>query len=418
MSGTSMDGIDASLINTDGRTNIREISSVDYKYSTNSKILFKAAELAVSSAEGNLSLAADIFLDKLDEYLRLELKLTNESVFAKITTLRSYLADEYSQKFNLSLDGVTQLSTFLHAELVISLLQKAGMSASDIAVIGYHGQTMYHNALQKVSLQIGDGELLSELTKIKVITNFRENDLKFGGQGAPFAPLYHQALAVRDAKLPLIVVNYGGIANISVVYGPTDAEVFGFDTGPGNTLIDRFIKQRTRGAEVVDYNGKYGKQGTAVTSVLEALYTASAIVNGVNFYTQKPPKSLDSRDLKLVPELDKLSIEDGAATLEAFTAQALVESLAHLPLVPETWVLSGGGVNNPVILQQLKGKLRAKFAREFTFNMASDFGWNTKSLEAQIFAYLAVRSLHGMPLSLPSITGVAYPVTGGEQYNS
>ena len=417
MSGTSMDGIDASLIDTDGLANIREISSLEYQYTTNSKILFKAAELAVSLANGDLSLAADIFLDKLYTYLRVELNLTNEQVSTKVANLRQYLAENYADEFNLSFKGVIHLSTFLHATLVVRLLQKSGKSASDIAVIGYHGQTMYHNARQKVSLQVGDGALLSELTKIKVITNFRENDLKFGGQGAPFAPLYHQALAVRDAQLPLLVVNCGGIANISVIYGAEANEVLGFDTGPGNALIDRFIRQRTSGVEVVDYNGKYGLNGKVASRVIETLFLRSALVDGKNFYTQKPPKSLDSHDLTLVPELDNLSLEDGSATLEAFTAHVLVASLVDLPSVPDTWVLSGGGFNNPVILQHLTDNLCYEFKREFTFSTASEFGWNSKSLEAQIFAYMAVRSLQGMPLSLPSITGVAHPVTGGEQYD-
>lgn len=411
-----MDGIDASLLETDGVANLREIACCSYEYAAATKILLKAAEFAVSFAKGDLNFANEIYVDKLREYLRVDLLFSAQEIEQKVHYLQEYLSHEYANAFSLSLFGVIGLSTVLHANIVVRLLIQAAKKPTDIQVIGYHGQTMYHNPGQQISVQVGDGDLLSNLTKIRVISNFRNNDLYFGGQGAPFAPLYHQALAVRDAKIPVAVVNCGGIANISVITGSTVDDVLGFDTGPGNCLIDAFVRKRTHGAEFFDVNGKYGLQGTVNQEVMQALFAKSAVVDGNNFYFKLAPKSLDIRDLHMITELDMLSLVDGVATLEAFTAESIVHSLRQLKLVPKQWVLAGGGFSNPVILRELKSRLHNNFSQAFNFASASDLGWNSKSIEAQLFAYLAVRSLQGMPLSLPSVTGVAYPVTGGVQH--
>lgn len=418
MSGTSMDGIDASLLETDGAADLHEVVCCSYEYSDNTKILLKAAEFAISFANGDLDLANEVYLDKLQEYLCVDLLLSVEGIEKKVNDLQDYLYKEYGSQFSLSLAGIISLSTLLHANVVRSLLAKSCKSSPEIQVIGYHGQTMYHNPFRKVSIQVGDGNLLSNLTKIKVVTNFRDNDMHFGGQGAPFAPLYHQALAVRDNKLPVIVVNCGGIANISVITGSATDEVLGFDTGPGNGLLDAFIRKRTHGSESLDMNGQYGLLGNVCEDVMLALFAKSALVDGENFYTKLAPKSLDIRDLYLISELDALSLEDGAATLAAFTAESIVQSLKQLKQIPIDWVLAGGGFNNPVILRELKSRLHRNFSQDFNFANASELGWNSKSIEAQMVAYLAVRSVQGMPLSLPSITGVAYPVTGGVQHGN
>ncbi len=413
-----MDGIDASLLNTDGNFTLREIDSYQFSYSDNIKILLKSAERAISKSYGDMVKARAVYFEELENYLVEDLLLTRESVPQKLELLKNYL-DKITQSENeLCLDNIILLSTLLHANVVKALLQKSNYAASDIDVIGYHGQTMYHNPIKRISIQVGDGNLLAKLTKIKVVDNFRERDLNLGGQGAPFAPIYHRALAVRDEKLPLVVVNCGGIANITIVNSHDFSELQGFDTGPGNGLIDSFIKMRTKSIESMDFNGKYGLQGEVCQETIEALFAKSSLVNGENFYNKIPPKSLDIRDLKLIPELDNLSINDGAATLESFSAAAIVSSISKLPNVPDFWVLAGGGFNNPVILQQLKTKLYNFYAREIKIVKASSLGWNSKSLEAQLFAYLAVRSLQDLPLSFPSTTGVAYPVSGGSLHMS
>ncbi len=411
-----MDGIDASLLSTDGLAKLQEIACYQLDYSNDIKILLKSAERSISKSFGNIDAARIIYVNELKNYLEKELLLNPNLITSKLNSLQEYLARKIKNSSELSLDSVILLSTLLHAEAVKSLLEIANLKPEGIDVIGYHGQTMYHNPSKQLSIQVGDGNLLAKLTQIKVINNFREQDLKLGGQGAPFAPIYHQALAIRDAKYPLIFANCGGIANLSIIRSESFNDLQGFDTGPGNGLIDAFIKMRTQNAESIDFNAKYGKQGKICRATIQALFAKSALQNGENFYTKTPPKSLDIRDLKLIPELDKLSIEDGAATLESFTAQSIVASLSMLEDIPEYWVVAGGGFNNPVIFDELKLKLEDFYKKKINILSASALGWNAKSLEAQIFAYLAVRSLQDLPFSFPGTTGVAYPISGGTQH--
>jgi anhydro-N-acetylmuramic acid kinase len=244
MSGTSMDGIDAVLLETDGKHYIKQKGSFSLDYDTEFKLALRVEETKVRQAKSNI-------------------------------------ADE----------KVVNKSTELHAKAVQGLLKKFRISAQDVDLIGYHGQALYHNPLAGVTIQIGDGQYLADLTKIKVVNDFRSDDIKNGGQGAPLAPLYHQALAVRDNYFPVVVVNCGGIANISVIDGANENEVMGFDTGPGNVLLDRYIREKTNNQEFIDLDGKYGLKGKINQEVLAKLML------GFNDYLQKPaPKSLDPGD--------------------------------------------------------------------------------------------------------------------------
>lgn len=411
-----MDGIDASLLFTDGESELKEVASFSFDYAEETKLLLKSAERAIYKAYGDLDLARKIYLDEFKNYLETELLFSTKDVQVKLSFLKDYLIRTIGYVDGVCLDAIILLSTILHADVVKSLLKITKHKPSNIDVIGYHGQTMYHNPSLGVSVQVGDGTLLAKVTQIKVINNFRERDLNLGGQGAPFAPIFHQALAMRDAKFPLVFANCGGIANLSIVRNDNFSYLQGFDTGPGNGLVDAFIKKRTKNVETMDFNGKYGTKGKVCFKTTQALFEKSAFTNGENFYTKLPPKSLDIRDLTLVAELDKLNIEDGAATLENFTAEAIVSSLALLDNLPEFWVLAGGGFNNPVITNALQVKLNNFYKKSIKIVTATTLGWNAKSLEAQIFAYLAVRSLKNLPLSFPSTTGVAYPISGGKQH--
>lgn len=414
MSGTSMDGIDAALIKTDGEADIDELGHVSIFYEADTKILLKSAEYAIRKAAGDMKRASDLYPKLLKEYLKDELKILEAEIKPKIEALVEYLKQKSNQP--LTLDGVIQHSTQLHGDAVDRLLKETQRKADDVDVVGYHGQTMYHQPSKGISIIIGDGQALANRTGIKVVNDFRSADVAAGGKGAPFAPIYHLALAKRDGKIPVAVVNCGGIGNITLIPDDNPQHMIGFDTGPGNGLIDRLVKQRTSGKETMDEGGKYGNSGKVNEGAFKALCEKSIVKEGKNFLLMPPPKALDIGDLELVEELDSLSLEDACRTLEVFTAYTIVNSLALLKSsIPTTWILAGGGWNNPIIVAELKRLLTLR-GTHMEVLKADEAGWNSAALEAQIFAYLAVRALDGRPLSFPGTTGVPKPISGGRVY--
>ena len=311
------------------------------------------------------------------------------------------------------------LITKLNLIFFKQLLKNTELTANKIDVIGYHGQTLFHQPSAKITIQVGNGQQLATATDITVVNDFRTRDIEAGGQGAPFAPLYHQALAIRDDMVPVAIVNCGGIANVTFISGKSTSNVVGFDTGPGNGLIDRYIKRQTQGKEQMDTNGLYGSLGTVDEAVLKLLYEKSVFSQGKNFFLLPPPKSLDIGDLNLIPELDSLSLENACATLEAFTADTIANSTKFFHhQVPQYWILAGGGWHNPVIRHQLRMRLRKKLGENIIIKTADEVGWQSSALEAQIFAYLAVRRLYNLPISVPGTTGVPMPLSGGNIYLS
>lgn len=363
MSGTSMDGIDAVLMETDGKKIIKSIATESIVYDNKFKLLLRDTELAVRNAKKNVT----------------------------------------------PLDVIKE-STELHAKVVKALLKKANLSPEDIDVIGYHGQALYHNPAEGITIQIGDGQLLANLTGIKIVNDFRSDDIKNGGQGAPLAPLYHQALAMRDSYFPVVVVNCGGISNISIINGEGENQVIGFDTGPGNVLIDRYIRKKTNNLEFMDLDGKYGSEGIVNQEILDK------ILHSIKPYLEnKSPKSLDPGDFNLIEELDGLNISDACATLEALTAKCIVDSVDVN--TPKKWILAGGGWNNPVILKFLKQYLFDKLG-SVDIKSASEIAWDNVYMEAEIFAYLAVRKLCGLAITIPNITGARVASYGGTIYTN
>lgn len=428
MSGTSMDGIDAALLETDGSPqHIREIGHGSAAYPPPFRTLLKAAEYSIKKraeeaiavntpdVDAILNNAQKNFLIDLQGYLRHELKLEESDINPTLQELSSYLYPDHA-KVPITLNAIIEHSTGLHAKLAEELLQKAGKSPQDVDVVGCHGQAFFHRPAAGVSIVLNNGKQLAHHLGITVVNDFRSNDVKAGGQGAPFAPLYHQALAMSDQKIPCAVINCGGIANVTFVTSDKATDLLGFDTGPGNGLIDRFVRQRTHGRENMDKDGRYGRRGIVNDEVLKLLYEKSLIKEAKNYFSMKPPKSLDIGDMTLIPELDQLSLEDGCATLEAFTADTIVHSLTFMKnpdLIPQNWILAGGGWHNPVIRKQFELKLKQRVQGDVKVYLADEVGWNSQALEAQIFAYLAVRSLQNMPLSVPGTTGVACPLSGG-----
>jgi anhydro-N-acetylmuramic acid kinase len=280
-----------------------------------------------------------------------------------------------------------------HADAVTSLLEKTGYTAQDIDYIGFHGHTIEHAPFERRTVQIGDAGLLARLTGIDVVYDFRSNDVLAGGQGAPLVPLYHQALA-RNWQKPVVFVNIGGVANVT--YSDDDV-LLAFDTGTGNALLNDWMQQKT--GQAFDNKGETARRGQVNTEIPRSLLQHP-------FFMSKPPKSLDRNAFSL-EGVKNLSLEDGAATLTHFTAQSIALSKQFFPKEPVQWVVVGGGRHNDFLLETLQQAVAAPVVTGENVGLQSDF------VEAEAFAYLAARSVQGLPLSLPSTTGVPTPLTGG-----
>lgn len=225
-----MDGIDAALLVTDGDSHIQTIAYHGLGYDPSFKHLLHAAQYHIRLHRGDLNKACSDFDNQgFHNYLRTELGLSVDEINTQHQNCLKYM-----QHNKLQLTDVIRKSTELHAQAVSTLLQKSEYQASEITAIGYHGQTMYHQPNAATSVIVGDGQYLAKLTNIAVINDFRTNDIRLGGQGAPFAPIYHQALVKRDQKIPAVIVNCGGIANITLIQDDDPERLIGFDTGPGN----------------------------------------------------------------------------------------------------------------------------------------------------------------------------------------
>lgn len=285
-----------------------------------------------------------------------------------------------------------------HAAAVQALLEKAGMTAKDVAWLGFHGHTLLHRPAERRTWQAGDGGLLSRLTGIGTVSDFRSQDVAMGGQGAPLVPLYHLAL-VRHAQLspPLLVLNLGGVGNVTYIGSDNDNDLIAFDTGPGNALIDDWMLRHAGVAH--DESGKTAAAGAVNADRLARLLDHP-------YFAKRPPKSLDRNDFTSAA-VEGLSLEDGAATLAAFTAASVARGLSHLPQRPLRCLVCGGGRHNATLMRLLTQHLN------MPVEAVEAVGWNGDHLEAEAFAFLAARALRGLPLSLPGTTGVSVPVSGG-----
>ncbi|MDA0702087.1 MAG: anhydro-N-acetylmuramic acid kinase [Proteobacteria bacterium] len=304
--------------------------------------------------------------------------------------------------------------TLAHAETVEMLLDNYGIARDSVEVVGFHGQTILHEPAEGRTVQIGDGDLLAARTGLLVVDDFRSADVAAGGEGAPLAPLFHAALAagLPDSPAPLAVLNLGGVANVTWIAEPArgaDSSLMAFDTGPANAVLDDWMAAR-RGVPY-DADG-----GLALSGRVDEGRLATLLDNP--YFRRRPPKSLDRGDFDAAPlerlltddgsgGLEALSDADGAATLAAFTAASVVRALAHLPVPPALWIACGGGRHNRAIMRSLETRLSAPVVQ------AEVVGWHGDALEAQAFAFLAVRALRGLPLSIPETTGVGRPTLGG-----
>ncbi len=345
MSGTSMDGIDVAVIDTDGETVKRRGAFASYPYAPDLRKKVQAlAGRKPETGEPTASVARDI--------------------------------------------------TDAHAEAVEDFLGRAGLSPHDVDVVGFHGQTVFHDPANGVTCQLGDGARLADRLRIAVVNDFRAADVAAGGEGAPFAPLYHAALA-KPLEPPVCVLNLGGVGNLTWI--SPDGGIVAFDTGPANALLDDWVLEKT--GQSMDADGAIARKGRVDEDVL-----AELLEN--DYFDQPYPKSLDRDHFDPSPVMG-LSLEDGAATLVAFSAEAVKRGQDMLPALPERWLVTGGGRHNPVMMAALRRAL------DRPVEPVEAAGWSGDAMEAQAFAYLAVRSLYGLPLSLPSTTGVTEPMPGG-----
>ncbi len=344
MSGTSVDGVDVALIETDGE--------------------------GVSSFGPSLTVAYD------DEVRRLI-----KGVFG---------AEQASAGTAAAERAVTEA----HAAAVRLWADRHAISLASIDVVGFHGQTISHRPERRFTWQIGDGAALARALGVRVVNDLRSADVAAGGQGAPLVPIYHAALVRRLAR-PLAVLNVGGVANVTWV--GEDETLVAFDTGPGNAPIDDWCARRA--GQRFDRNGALAAAGRVDRARLERF-------SEHRYFAQMPPKSLDRGDFA-DSWVDGLSVADGAATLTRGTARAIALAARHFPQPVKQWVVCGGGARNLTLVQAIAAETRAEVI------LASDLGWDGDALEAQAFAYLAVRSLRGLPLTFPGSTGAPRPMTGG-----
>lgn len=353
MSGTSMDGIDAALIETDGE---------------------------------NLVIPRGFLTIPYDPDFVARLRAAAAAALERHTPGRDPL-----------IDAVAAELTGLHVIAVHRLMAATGTDRSNIAIIGFHGHTVAHrptrtNGIGGWTWQIGDGAMLKAATRIPVVFDFRSSDVAAGGQGAPLAPGYHRA---RSAQLgrPLGVLNLGGVGNLTWF---ADDRWGSFDTGPGNALIDDWVSQH--GTQRYDKNGEFAATGTVHASVLTAMLD-------LPWFDAPPPKSLDRADFS-AQAARGLSLADGAATLTAFTAESVRLALVHVPRLAKLLV-TGGGRHNPALMREIAGRTGVPTVA------VESVGWHGDALEAEAFAWLAVRSVARLPISWPETTGVPVAMTGG-----
>ena len=348
MSGTSMDAIDVAVIETDGKSAVSTGAGGSYRYPplVRQRLLEIIADPAVAE--------------------------------------RAPLAD-----MEVAVTGA-------HGDAIARFLKDNGVDRAAIDVIGLHGQTVFHRPDRRFTRQLGSATEIAARFGITTVGRFRHADVAAGGEGAPLAPLYHQALAAGLAQ-PLMVLNLGGVGNVTYIGGD---DVIAFDTGPASAMMDDFVRRHS-GLEF-DAEGKIAASGEPRKDLVEAFARH-------RYFDRPPPKSLDRNEFHQAgATVESLPIGDAMATLAEFTVLAAAAALRHVPLRPQRWLVTGGGRHNSHLMSRLAAAVGVPV------EPVEIVGWDGDQLEAQAFGYLAVRSLLGLPLSLPTTTGVPRPLTGGE----
>ena len=359
MSGTSMDGIDASIIRSNGEN----------KYET--------------------------IIDRYFEY--------DEDIYQELINIRDKITSSKDLTYYSDLiSDVERKITLFHAAVSKKVIEE---SSTDIDFVGFHGQTIFHNSKEKITKQLGDGNLLSSLLKKRVVYNFRQNDIDNDGQGAPLAPIFHHLLIKqKQIKLPVCILNIGGIANITIMKSNKINDLMSYDIGPGNCLLDELVRKKTKNK--CDVDGKLAKNGNTNINILNQAID--------NFESTKKTKnlSLDINDFNL-NFIRGLTIEDGLSTLSDFTATLISEAIQNSINIKKDEILEvlvcGGGRKNTNLIDNIK----KKFPKNIILKLIDDYEMNGDFIESQAFAYLAIRSYLKLPISFPQTTNVKTPCVGG-----
>ena len=359
MSGTSMDGIDASIIRSDGENEYESTFDEFFEYD---QALYKD----LVNLRNKINSANDIIVN-------------------------SELVSEIERKI-----------TLYHAEICNKIINK---SDHEVDLIGFHGQTIFHDASQKISKQLGDGSLLSNLLKKDVIYNFRANDIANGGQGAPLAPIFHNLIINKNKiELPVFILNIGGIANITIITSNKNDDLISYDIGPGNCLLDEWVRKHT--SYRYDLNGKAASIGK-----IDEIILNQATENFENINKNKN-LSFDIKDFDL-SFVRGLSYEDGLSTLTKFTSEIICDSIIKIAKKDKTnkinLLVCGGGRRNLTLIENIRNKL----PNNINLDLIDDYNINGDFIESQAFAYLAIRSLLKKEISFVKTTNVKKSCTGG-----
>ena len=366
MSGTSMDGVDVSLIRSDG---------------------------------------INQFINVLDEYFEY-----NESLQQQLIELRNLISNINDLKlYSSRLNELEREMTLFHSKIVIDISSKY---QDEVDFVGFHGQTIFHNPEQKISKQLGDGKLMSQLVKKKIIYNFRQEDMINKGQGAPLTPIFHNLLSKKinenhQIDFPICFLNIGGISNITKIIKKDEKledNIEAFDSGPGNCMIDEWVRKNSKNN--FDENGSIAKSGK-----IDQLILNQAIDN---FQIDRFDKSLDVKNFD-ISFVRGLSLEDGCATITNFTAYLIAKGIEHSNgnnIKPIKYLICGGGRRNTFLIQSIKDYLSHK--QNISLNSIDDYSLNGDYIESQAFGYLSIRSFLNLPISYPKTTGCKTPTVGGE----
>lgn len=411
MCGTSKDGIDVMIGKTNGITPLESIATISQSFPAIFPFVLRVLEHGLKETAGDINQVDKDFIKYLYKYAETAARTSVIDVLIK--ELKMFFDVKDLQDINVDL--IIAKYTEFCRKLISQLLDKANFKNIQVDVIGDHGISLYHNPSKKITIQIADGLGLAKATGIFVINNFRYNDVKNGGQGAPLAPIYHQALIKSESNLDnkIAVLNLGGTANITF---QKDDRLIGFDTGPANVLLDWYVRDNSTESMNYDKDGKFALAGIVQEELLEKLKEFAIEYEGQNYLEMMPPKSLDISNYRLPKEIENYKFEDACATLAAFTAYCVLVGVKLVNAQVNCVIVCGGGARNPAILNYLEQFAEKIIGNKIIILRAYEPSFDTEYVEAELMAFLAVKTLYKEPISFTTTTGCIHDTLGGHGY--